>query len=144
MKNYFLAILLLTGLQTFSQTSPDQDVLKLSNDIFKWEVENKIDSLEKIFNENFIVIGSDGNSQSKEQYLKRLSSGAFVHESIKVEENSAVVLSNTAVVSGKGIFSVNLSGKKVQLHLSYMEVFIRENSKSPWQILALKASVLDK
>jgi hypothetical protein len=144
MKNYLLAILLLMGMQTFSQISPDQDILKLSNNVFKWEVENKIDSLEKIFNEKFVVIGSDGNLQSKDQYIKRLKSGSFVHDNIKVEENTAVVSNNTAVVSGKGIFSVTVSGKKIQLHLSYMEVFIRENENSIWQILAMKASVLDK
>ena len=144
MKNYLLAMLLLTGFQAFSQASPEKEVLKLSGDIFKWEVKNNIDSLEQIFHEKFTVIGSDGNGQLKNQYISRLKSGSFVHDSITVEEHTAIVSGYTAVVSGKGRFSVTVSGDKVNLHLSYLEVFTRENNKKPWQVLAMKASMLDK
>ncbi len=144
MKIYLLTLLLFTGLQSFSQTNAEKELLKLSDDIFKWEVENKVDLLEKAFHEKFFVIGSDGNSQFKNQYLNRLKSGSFVHNNIKVEENTATVSGNIAIVSGKGRFSVTVSGNKVELHLSYMEVFTRENNKKSWQVLAMKASVLDK
>jgi predicted ABC-type sugar transport system permease subunit len=117
--------------------------LKLSSTIFKWEVQNKIDSLETLFHSKFVVVGSDGKSQLKNQYISRLKSGSFVHDSIKVEEQTAVVSGNTAIVSGKGRFYVTLSGNKVQLHLSYMEVFTRENIRKQWQVLAMKANILD-
>jgi hypothetical protein len=144
MKKYLLAIMLFTSFRSFAQSSTEKEVLKLSDDIFKWEVENKIDLLEKAFHQQFVVIGSDGNSQLKAQYIERLKSGSFVHDSISVETNAANVSGNTAVVFGKGRFSVTASGKKVHLHLSYMEVFTRESSKHPWQVLAMKASVLEK
>lgn len=143
-KTYLLAILLLTGLQSFSQSSSEKEVLKLSDAVFKWEVENKIDSLENVFHKKFVVIGSDGNSQTKNQYIDRLKSGSFVHDSINIEENNVIVSGNTAVVSGRGKFSVTISGNKVELHLSYMEVFTKENNKKTWQVLAMKASVLGK
>lgn len=143
-KTSLLAILLLTGSQSFSQSTSEKEVLQLSDAIFKWEVENKIDSLENVFHEKFIVIGSDGSSQLKNQYIERLKSGSFVHDSINIEENSAIVSKNTAIVSGKGKFAVTVSGKKVELHLSYMEVFERENSKKAWKVLAMKANILEK
>ncbi len=143
-KTSLLTLLLFISLQSFSQTNAEKEVLKLSDDIFKWEVENKVDLLEKAFHEKFFVIGSDGNSQLKKQYISRLKSGSFVHNNIKVEENTATVSGNTAIVSGKGKFSVTVAGNKVELHLSYMEVFTRENNKKSWQVLAMKASVLDK
>ena len=131
-------------MQSFSQSSSQKDILKLANDIFKWEVESRIDSLEKVFHEKFVVIGSDGNSQFKNQYIGRLKSGSFVHNAIHVETDTAIVSGNTAVVSGKGKFSVTVSGNKVELHLAYMEVFTRVNNKKSWQVIAMKASVLDK
>lgn len=143
-KTCLLVIFLLTGFQSFSQSNSEKEILKLSVAIFKWEVENKIDSLENIFHEKFIVIGSDGNSQLKNQYIDRLKSVSFVHDSINIEGNSAIVFGNTAIVSGKGKFTVTVSGKKVELHLSYMEVFARENSKKAWKVLAMKANILDK
>jgi hypothetical protein len=143
-KTILLLTLLFTGLQSFSQTSPEKEILLLSNAIFKWEVENKIDSLEKVFHEKFVVVGSDGNSQLKNAYINRLKSRAFVHDNIIVEENTAIVSDNTAIVTGKGTFSVTVSGNKVKLHLSYMEVFTRTDSKNPWKVIAMKANILEK
>lgn len=143
-KTILLLTLLFTGLQSFSQTSSEKEILQLSNDIFKWEVDNKIDSLEKVFHEKFVVVGSDGNSQLKNPYLNRLKSGTFVHDAINVEENSAIVSDNTAIVTGKGMFSVTVSGNKIKLNLSYMEVFTRTDSKNPWQVIAMKANILEK
>jgi hypothetical protein len=144
MKSFLLTILFLSGLQSFSQSTSEKEILKLSDQIFKWEVENKIDSLEIVFHGNFVVVGSDGNGQLKNQYINRLKSGSFVHNSINVEADTAIVSGNTAVVSGKGKFSVTISGNKVELHLSYMEVFTRENNKKNWQVMAMKASILEK
>lgn len=110
MKKFLLAILLATGLQSFTQATSEKLVLQLSDEIFKWEVENKVNSLNTIFHPEFIVIGADGNSQLKEQYIGRLKSGSFVHDSINVEESSAIVSGNTAIVSGKGRFTVTVTG----------------------------------
>ena len=143
-KTILLLTLLFTVIQSFSQTSSEKEILQLSNDIFKWEVDNKIDSLEKVFHEKFVVVGSDGNSQLKNPYLNRLKSGAFVHDAINVEENSAIVSDNTAIVIGKGMFSVTVSGNKIKLNLSYIEVFTRTDSKNPWQVIAMKANILEK
>lgn len=143
-KTILLLTLLFTVIQSFSQTSSEKEILQLSNDIFKWEVDNKIDSLEKVFHEKFVVVGSDGNSQLKNPYINRLKSGAFVHDAINVEENSAIVSDNTAIVTGKGMFSVTVSGNKIKLNLSYMEVFTRTDSKNPWQVIAMKANILEK
>lgn len=144
MKNYLLTILFFTGLQSFAQSASEKEILKLSDDIFKWEVENKIDSLEKVFHEKFTVVAADGNSQSKSQYISQLKTGAFVHDGITVEENNAVIAGNTAIVSGKGKFAVTISGNKVQFRLSYMEVFTRDEYKKDWKVLAMKATILDK
>ncbi len=143
-KTILLLTLLFTGLQSFSQTSSEKEILQLSNDIFKWEVGNKIDSLEKVFHEKFVVVSSDGNSQLKSAYINSLKSGAFVHDNINIEENSAIVSDNTAIVTGKGKFSVTVSGKKIELHLSYMEVFTRTDSENSWQVIAMKANILEK
>jgi hypothetical protein len=144
LKTGLIIALLFAGLQSFSQTPSEKEILKLSDDIFKWEVQNKIDSLEKVFHESFVVVGSDGASQYKAQYINRLKSGSFVHNSIDVEESKAIVSGNTAIVSGKGKFSVTVSGNKVELHLSFMEVFTRKSTKGTWQVLAMKANALDK
>jgi len=125
-----------------AQSDPGAAALKLSADIFRWETNNQIDSLETVFHDQFVVVSSSGESQVKSQYLQRLKSGNFVHNSIDVEQNTATVTGNTAVVTGKGKFTVTVSGNKVTLYLLYMEVFTRDNAASSWKILAMQASRL--
>jgi hypothetical protein len=143
-KKALIAVLLLTVFQSFSQTTSEKEVLQLSADIFKWEVENNFTALETIFHEQFVVFSSNGMNQFKKDYLIRLQSGNFIHNSIIVEENKAKVTENTAVVVGKGRFGVTVSGNKADLHLDYIEVFTRKDATSPWKILAMKARVIDK
>ncbi|WP_413511683.1 nuclear transport factor 2 family protein [Myroides odoratus] len=133
-----MTILFFTDFQSFPQSAPEKELRQLSDAIFKWEVDNKIDSVQTAFHEKFLVIGSDGNVQLKNQYISKLKSGAFVHNRIGIEENNAVISGNSTVVS------VTISGNKVQFHLSHIEVFTRENNKKEWKVLAMKASVIDK
>ncbi len=143
MKQSLLIVCLLIGFQSFSQTRAEKDILKLSAKIFTWEVTNQIDSLEKVFDEKFVVVGGDGSSQYKKQYITVLRSGNFVHNSIDVSESVATVANNTATVVGKGKFTVTVSGNKISLPLSYIEVFTRPNLQKPWTVLAMHATVLE-
>lgn len=143
MKKYFLFALFLIAFQSFSQSSSENEILALSDQIFKWEVANKIDSLEAVFDEKFVVVSGDGSSQNKSQYLTVLRSGNFLHNSIDVIEHTAAIADNTATVIGKGKFTVTISGNKVTLLLSYIEVFTRLDSKKQWKVLAMHATVLE-
>jgi hypothetical protein len=144
MKKLVLICAILFTLHGYGQTAAETEILQLSNQIFKWEVENKIDSVEQIFHDKFLVVGSDGNIQTKVQYISQLKSGNFIHDSIAVEENKITVSDNTATAIGKGKFYVTVSGKKVSLHLSFIEVFTRKNVDMPWNVLVMKANVLEK
>ncbi len=142
MKLILITALLFSSLTSFSQVNEDQKVLALSNQIFKWEVEGKIDSLDKVFNDKFVVVSSTGDQQTKAQYIARLKSGNFVHNQIEVQENSASIADNTATVVGKGTFIVTAAGKKLTIRLSYIEVFTRPAADKPWTVLAMHASAL--
>jgi hypothetical protein len=144
MKHLFFWSYLFISFQSFSQTTAEKDILKLSATIFSWEVANKIDSLEQVFDERFVVVSGDGSSQNKKQYMAVLRSGNFVHNSINVSESIATVVDNTATVIGKGTFTVTISGNTISLPLSYIEVFTRANNKRDWKVLAMHATVLQK
>jgi len=144
MKFYLLAVTVLLCFKSFGQSPAEAALIKLSEKVFEWEVQDKIDSLQTIFHDKFIVVSADGSSQRKTDYLQRLRSGDFVHNSIEVEESMAIIAGNTATVAGKGKFDVTISGNKISLRLSYIEVFTRTSANKPWKIVAMKASVLDK
>ncbi|MDB5147032.1 MAG: hypothetical protein JWQ57_1052 [Mucilaginibacter sp.] len=142
MKLCFSILIILFAFRAQAQSPEENKVLKLSAEIFRWEVDNKIDSLDNVFDEKFVVVNSKGVSQPKKQYIATLKSGNFAHNSIVISESNALVADNTAVVTGKGMFTVTVNGQKNILSLAYIEVFSRPNSKSGWKVLALQANHL--
>ena len=140
----FIGIQLLTLPSIAAQSKEETEILNLSDQIFKWEMNENIDALENVFHNRFTVVGSNGNSQSKEEYLSLLRSGNFVHNSIDTEENRATIADNTATVIGKGTFVVTVSGEKKKIHLSFIEVFTRPNQENPWKVLAMHASKIEE
>lgn len=132
---------LLVSAALHAQTPDEKAILNLSEKMFRWEVENKIDSLDKLWDQQFVVVGGDGQVQTKSQYLATLRSGNFVHNSIVVETNKASVANGTGTIVGKGKFTVTVSGKKKALQLSYIEVYTK-NQAGDWKVLALHATVL--
>ena len=144
MKYIIVTVLVLSCLSSFGQTQDEKNILALSNRIFQWEVGGKTDSLERVFDEKFLVTSATGESKSKMQYIAQLRSGNFAHNAINVEENTATVSNNTATVVGKGTFVVTLNRKKITMRLSYIEVFSRSGVNQPWKVLAMHAGSLAK
>ena len=140
MKIILTALLLLITGAIFAQSRQEAQILALSKSIFRWNTTNQIDSLANIFHQKFMLVNGTGEIQRRDQYLTTLRSGNFAHNNIDVEENIATVENTTATVVGKGKFTVTISGNKVTLYLSYIEIFtkIRNN----WKLLALHFSVL--
>jgi hypothetical protein len=142
MKAIITALILLISTSVFAQSPAESNLLKLSAKIFRWEVENKFDSLKNTLADRLVVLNSAGATQTKPEYITRLKSGGFVHNDIQVEQCAAVVADNTGTVTGKGLFKVTVNGKQSAMHLTYLEVFTRSSSKTEWKLLALHASVI--
>ena len=142
MKSGCMIVLVLIGLRSSAQDSREASVLRLSEKVFQWEVAGKLDSLDAVLDAGLLVVGSDGSYQTKGEYMGRLSGGNFVHNSISVEESKVTITENTAIVAGKGRFTVTVSGSKTTRHLSYMEVFTRSEARFGWKLLGIKANAL--
>jgi hypothetical protein len=140
MKKLLLAFALFSTLSSFAQITDKNTVLALSDRIFRYEVDLNIDSLSSLFDQNLTVVNSQGTALNKEQYLKTLRSINFKHDSIKVEQANVSIKGHTAILTGKGKFFMTASGNKLIRHLSYMEVFIKD--EKVWKLLALYASVI--
>jgi hypothetical protein len=138
----FISMLLAQSLITQAQITPEHEILTLSDQIFRWEVEENIDEIEKVFHDKFVVVGGDGEIQTKEQYIALLRRRKFIHDSVVVEENKVTVSGNTATVIGKAKFEVTASGEKIVLRLSFIEVFTRSKVNKPWKVLAMHATAL--
>jgi hypothetical protein len=126
--------------QSYGQTKAESAVLKVSADMFRWEIHQKLDSLTTLFDDQLVVVGSNGMKRSKEVYIDDLKNGKPIHNKIDVQEASATIHGTTAIVLGKGVFNVTSNGSQSNLHLSYMEVFVEKNKS--WKLVALYATRL--
>ena len=55
MKIAFIVVLVLITSAVFAQSKSEAEIIQLSKEIFKWEVQGKIDSLADVFDERFMV-----------------------------------------------------------------------------------------
>jgi len=136
-KEILTFVILLFASQLFGQSKKEAEILKISKDLFRWEIEGKIDSVANLCADKMVVVGSKGK-RSKNELLADLKNGRPVHNSIVVEEASATIIGATAILVGKGVFVTTTNDNKATNHLSYMEVFVNENQS--WKLIALYAN----
>lgn len=140
MKVIFVFTALFFASSVSSQTPAKTAILNLSKKIFQLEVEGKLDSLADLFDDDMMIVNSGGTKKSKQEYLADLKSGKPVHNSIEVKEETANLFTNTAIVIGKGVFTVTINTTQATFNLSYMEVFVKDEKS--WKLVGLHATRL--
>lgn len=102
-------------------------VLSLHNKKFKWMIGGKMDSLENILHPDLLYIHSNGWTETKADLLSNLKNGKLQYHNVHIKESQVRVSGNTAIVTGKGVFSVSLEGKQSEFPLYYTEVYVLDN-----------------
>ena len=127
MKKYCVAILFVLACLCAQAQSPEQAVLDLSKKKFGWMIRMKFDSLKAVLDDRLMFVHSNGWSETKEELIDDIKSGKLKYVNIQVSESSARVYPETAIVTGKGKFTVLLEGNPLELNLFYTEVYILKN-----------------
>lgn len=102
-------------------------VLSLHNKKFNWMIEGKTDSLEMVLHPDLMYIHSNGWTETKEEMSANLKNGKLEYHKVHIKESQVRVSGNTAIVTGKGVFSVSLEGKQSEFPLYYTEVYVLDN-----------------
>lgn len=131
---FFFSVLMTVS---FSQTKDEATVLDLSRTKFRWMIENKTDSLDLILDERLSYIHSNGWVQNKKEFIDDFN-GKLIYHQINLSELHVRVYRRSAVVTGKGHFSVSLEGNRVETDLFFTEVYIRYGNK--WKLASRHAN----
>lgn len=111
-----------------TQSNTENEILKLSQDKFRWKTEGKIELVEDCLTMSWYSC----ISQRKDEWIGQLRSRRFVYNAIEPGESSVKVYGNTAVLVGKSVFRV----KGGSTHkLVYTEVYTKKDSK--WKLVNL-------
>lgn len=130
MKRYLTALILFHIVYSVqAQPGSEHEILDLSKKKFGWMVQMQYDSVESVLDDRLIFIHSNGWTENKQELIQDLKSGKLRYVNIDVIESTARVYTNTAIVTGKGKFSVVLDGADLAINLFYTEVYILKNGK---------------
>lgn len=137
-------ILVLTfSILTISQVqaqAPEQTVLELSKKKFDWMIRMQYDSLETVLDDRLMFVHSNGWTETKSELIADLKSGKLRYVAIEVIESSARLYSNTAILTGRGKFTVVLEGNDLIINLYYTEVYVLKNGN--WLLASRHANRL--
>ncbi len=120
---------LFIGVLLSAQTKQEQSILDLSKKKFEWMIAMNFDSLERVLDDRLIFIHSNGWPETRQEFIQDIKSGKLRYSAIEVLESSVRIYPTTAVVIGRGKFTVKLDGKDLALELKYTEVYISKNGK---------------
>lgn len=129
MKRFIVTIFLLVMWFGVQAQTPEQSILDLSKKKFGWLVRMKYDSLEAVLDDRLVFVHSNGWAESKQEIIQDIKSAKLRYVDIQVTEASARIYPSTAIVNGKGKFSVLLDGKPLEITLSYTEVYVQKNGR---------------
>ena len=144
---HFLFFLLLTAAgtataqKTKEESATEKYVLKLHETKFRWMVNKRLDSLATILDERVQYIHSNGWIQNKKEVIEDIRSGKLTMTKIVVSEAQARVYKGFVIVNGKGIFSVIMDGKPLDISLLYTEVYAKR--QNGWLLVSRHANKLE-
>ncbi len=130
MKKYLSTIaFFIVALGTQAQSVSEQAILDLSKKKFGWMIHMKYDSLESILDDRLMFIHSNGWTETKLELIQDIKSGKLKYVNIDISESAARVYTTSAIVTGKGKFTVLLEGNELTINLYYTEVYVWRNEK---------------
>lgn len=138
-----IAILLAVAPLASAQTGKaEQQVLQAEKDRFAAMVKGDRAALEKLLSDDLTYTHSTALLETKEQFIKSVTSGNIDYVSIVPSESDwkVRVNGNTAVVNGVAAVNVVDTGKDRKIRIRFTTV--QANRGGAWQLLAWQSTVI--
>ncbi|MFN0102848.1 MAG: nuclear transport factor 2 family protein [Bryobacteraceae bacterium] len=95
---------------------------------------NDFPKLEKVLGADLYYLHSTGVADTKESYIKSMSTGKQKYASGKINDLKIRVYGKTAVINGDGNFEFVTDGKPGKARLKYTHVFVKGGKG--WQLVS--------
>lgn len=138
MKTVFTALGLLLASLSFAQSSVEADIQSISRNRVKWLLEKQVDSLALLYDEASDSVHGNGMIKPAKEHLDDVRNGRPVYKSIDYKEASVTVFGTTAVLVGKGVFSISIFNQEMTQDMVFTEVYLKKNGQ--WKLIARQAS----
>lgn len=124
---------------TSTPTAPEQEVIQLSKEKWKWMADKTVDSLQQLFHAKLMFIHM-GGSWGKERELEVIKSGTIWYKQAEVYSVLVNSIGNTVILLNEIDLVAVVGGNEVINPFMVTEVYIKENGK--WMMGSLTFSRL--
>ncbi len=126
--------MLLVGAQAGSPTTPEQEVLGLSRDKWRWMAERNMDALGKLFADEAVFVHMS-RTLTKSQELEVIRTGDIQYKEAQIEESSVRFVGTTATVLNKIKLVAVVRGADAVSPFTVTEVYVRVDGA--WKLTSL-------
>jgi ketosteroid isomerase-like protein len=130
---YFLLILTVINAHCIAQT-PDANVLAANASIDAGVVKKDIDSLEKLYADDFVFTHGTGLVDSKSSWLKNIQNPDVLFKSRVQDSTKAEMHGDVAIVIGRLDIVREQKQQTFQYGIWYVRVFVRKDNR--WQCIS--------
>ncbi len=118
-----------------TNANPEQEVIHLSREKWRWMSERQVDSLAALFHEKAVFVHM-GATFSKDQELEVIRSGQIQYKEVEIQETSVRLIGETtAILLNKIRLVAVVGGNEVTNPFVVTEVYVRQNGT--WALASL-------
>lgn len=114
-------------------------ILKLEDQRFKAMVAGDVSALERILADDLTYIHSNGQLETKVEFLARLRSGDLKYHAMPRSDVKVSILGCAAIVTGKVDADVESKGQRLSFPMRFTDVYLKKND-GRWQMVAWQSS----
>jgi ketosteroid isomerase-like protein len=129
-----VALLVFSQVTVFAaqDSKVEQDLRKLDDQRIAALVQNDFPKLEQIMSDDFTYTHSNGQVQTKAEFLGDFKSGKRVFRSLQQEDVQVRLYGSAALVTGRCTLTGTNGGKDFVLPMRFTEVYANNNGKWQW------------
>ena len=145
MKRFLIAVAVLAHLgacRTANLPGPADRVREIDQGRFRAMVANDLETLAAVLADDLVYIHSDGEVDSKEEFLQLLRSGSLRYRSIEPTEVRVRTDGNTAVVTGRAKMAVTRDGSDRDFEIRYTAVYSARSHH--WQLVSWQSTRIQR
>jgi len=112
------------GTPKTSNSSAEQELIKLSQDKWRWMADRNVEALDKLFAEEAIFVHM-GATMSKSQELDTIKTGRIQYKDAQIQEVSVRFVGGTAILLNKIRLVAVVGGNEVVNPFNVTEVYVK-------------------
>ena len=117
-----------------SNSSAEQELIKLSQDKWRWMAERNVEALDKLFVEEAVFVHM-GGTMTKSQELDTIKSGRIQYKDAQIQEVSVRFVGTTAILLNRIRLVAVVGGNEVVNPFSVTEVYVKLDGA--WKLASL-------